>query len=211
VRTVKNIIAQLNTESPHGAESFADLDMHTDNTVLGKGCLLIHDTGRRVDVSGFEASLGSLTLPIITGAVAYGHSVTSKVYILVFHQAIHCCSTANHLLCPMQCRVNDVIINDVPKICLRNPDDLAHSIQVDDPMNPDVKLHIPLLLCGVTSCFNVRCPSAAEFENDDIPKVKMTYESPEWDLADPNWAEQEASMMDSRGRVHDLETVISTG
>ena len=201
----------MNTESPHGAESFADLDTHADNTVLGGGCLLIHDTGRRVDVSGFESSLGSLTLPIVTGAVAYDHPVTGKVYILVFHQAIHCRSMANHLICPMQCRVNDVVINDVPKICLRNPDDLAHSIQVDDPMDPDAKLHIPLMLRGVTSCFNVRRPTTGEFEDVDISKIDMTYESPEWDPADPDWAEQEASTMDSRGRVHDLETVISTG
>jgi hypothetical protein len=111
----------------------------------------------------------------------------------------------------MQCLVNDIVINNIPKICLRNPDDLARSIQVDDPMDPDAKLHIPLLLRGVTSCFNVRCPNAAEFEDDEIPKINMTYKSPEWDPADPNWAEQEASTMDLRGCVHDLETVISTG
>ena len=39
----------------------------------------------------------------------------------------------------------------------------------------------------------------------------MTYRSPEWDPADPDWAEQEAFTMDSRGRVHNLETAISTG
>jgi hypothetical protein len=81
-----------------------DLDTHADNTVLGSGCLLIHDSGCRVDVSGFSKALGSVELPIIMGAIAYDHPITGKVYILVFHQAIHCRLMDNHLICPMQCR-----------------------------------------------------------------------------------------------------------
>lgn len=107
--TVKLKIAQLNTESPHDVESFVDLDTHTDNTVLGSGCLLIHDTGRRVDVSGFATVLGSIELPIVTGAIAYDHPITGKVYILVSHQAIHCHLMDNHLICPMQCCITQVL------------------------------------------------------------------------------------------------------
>ncbi len=210
MRTVK-LIAQLNTESPHGVESFVNLDTHADKTVFGGGCLLIYDTGCRVDVLGFAAALGSIELPIVTGAVAYNHPIPGKVYIMVFHQAIHCHSMENHLICPMQCRVNGVVINDTPKFCIRNPDDLAHAIEVNDPMDPDATLHILLLLRGVISCFNVRCPSTEEFEDEDIPKIVMMYKSPEWDPANPNWAKQEASTMDSRGRVHDTKNVIATG
>jgi len=65
-----------------------DLDTHADNTVLGDCCLLIHDTGRKVDVLGFSTALGSIELPNVSGAVAYDHPITGKVYILVFHQAI---------------------------------------------------------------------------------------------------------------------------
>jgi len=50
-----------------------------------------------------------------------------------------------------------------------------------------------------------------EFEDEDIPKLDMIYESPEWDPSDPDWATQEASTMDSRGRVHDLDNVIAGG
>jgi hypothetical protein len=114
VRTVK-LIAQLNMESPHSVKSFVYLDTHANNTVLGGGCLLIHDTGRRVDVLGFAAALGSIELLIVTGAIGYDHPITGKVYILVFHQAIYCHSMENHLICPMQCRVNGVVINDTPK------------------------------------------------------------------------------------------------
>jgi len=188
-----------------------DLDTHADNTVLGDCCLLIHDTGRKVDVSGFSTALGSIELPIILDAVAYDHPITGKVYILVFHQAIYCRQMDNHLICPMQCRVNGVVINDTPKMCIPNLDDSTHSIAVADPLDQDASLHIPLILKGVTSCFCVRRPTTIEFEDEDIPKLDMTYESPEWDPCNPDWATQEASMMDSRGRLHDLDNVIAGG
>ena len=119
-----------------------DLDTHADNTVLGNCCLLIHDTGRKVDVSGFSTALGSIELPIVSGAVAYDHPITGKVYILVFHQAIYCRQMDNHLICPMQCRMNGV-----------NSDDSTHSIEVAVPLDQDATLHIPLVLKGVTSSF----------------------------------------------------------
>jgi hypothetical protein len=63
----------------------------------------------------------------------------------------------------------------------------------------------------MTSCFCIRKLSTIEFEYDNIPKLDMTYKSPEWDPGDPDWATQEASTMDSRGRVHDLDEVIAGG
>ncbi len=63
----------------------------------------------------------------------------------------------------------------------------------------------------MTIFFCVRKPSTAEFEDDDIPKLDMTYESPKWDPGDPEWATQEASTMDLRGRVRDLDDVIAGG
>ena len=165
------------------------------------------------DVSGFSTALGliEIELPIVSGAITYDHPTTGKVYILVFHQAIYCCQMDNHLICPMQCRLNGVVINDTPKMCVPNPDDSMHSIKVTDPLDQDATLHIPLILKGVTSCFCVRRPTTVEFEDEDIPKLDMTSKSTEWDPGDPDWAIQEASTMDSRGRVHDLENVIAGG
>ena len=137
--------------------------------------------------------------------------VTGKVYTLVFHQAIYCHQMDNHLICPIQCRMNCVVINDMPKMCVPNPDDSMHSIKVADSLDHDIMLHIPLILQGVTSCFCVRRPTTIKFEDEDIPKLDMTYKSPEWDPRDLDWATQEASTMDSRGRVHGLDNVITGG
>ena len=116
----------------------------------------------------------------------------------------------NHSKCPMQCRVNGVV-NDTPKFCVRNPDDLVHAIEVNDPIDPDATLHIPLLLCSVISCFNARCSNRDKFEDEDIPKIKMTYESPKWDPANPDWDKQSASTIDLRVQLHGIEKVIATG
>ena len=67
-----------------------DLNTHANNTVLCDSCLLIHDTGWKVDVSGFSIALGLIELPIISVAVAYDHPTTCKAYILVFHLVIYC-------------------------------------------------------------------------------------------------------------------------
>jgi hypothetical protein len=141
-----------------------ELDTHADNTVLGDCCLLIHDTGRKVDVWGFSTALGSIELPIVSGAVAYDHPITVKVYILVFHQAIYCCQMDNHLICPMQCRVNGVVINDTPKMCIPNPDDSMHSIKFTDPLDSGrnaahssyIKGSDQLFLCGDPLRLNLR-------------------------------------------------------
>ncbi len=179
--------------------------------MLGSASLIIHDTGCRVDVSGFANALGLIELPIIMSAAAYGHPITSKVYILVLNQGIHCRLMDNHMLCPMQCHVNGVVINETPKICTVAADNLAHSIVINNPLEPEVKLHISLQMCGITSCFNVCCPSTAEFEDEDILKIEMTSKLPHWNPADLDWAAQEALTMDSRGRVHDVKHVITTG
>jgi len=195
VCTVKVNIAQLTAQSPHLSGATIDINTHANNTVLGDSCLLIHDTGQKVDVSGASTALGLIELPIVLGAIAYNHPT-----ILVFHQAIYCRQMDNHMICPMQCRMNGVVINDMSKMCIPNPDDSTHSIKVADPLDPDATLHIPLILNGVTSCFCIRKHSTAEFEDDDIPKLGMMYESPEWDPGDPDWATQEDSTMDVRGR-----------
>ena len=137
--------------------------------------------------------------------------ITGKVYILVFHQTIYCRQMDNHLICPVQCCVNGVVINDTPKMCIPNLDNSTHSIKITNPLDPVATLHIPFILRGVTSCFCVRKPSTAKFADDDIPKLDMTYKSPEWDPGDPDWDTQEASTMDSRGQVHDLDDVIAEG
>jgi hypothetical protein len=59
---------------------------------------------------------------------------------------------------------------------------------------------IPLLyLRGVVSCFTTRKPTQEEFDTCD--RYELTYESPVYDPSRSSYAEQEAAMIDSRGKL----------
>ena len=50
---------------------------------MGKGCVILQDTGRTVTVEGFGDTIGSLNdVPIVTAAVAYDCPSTYKTYVL---------------------------------------------------------------------------------------------------------------------------------
>ena len=156
-------------------ESWMELDTHADTTVLGKSCLIVQDFNKTVSVTGWNASAGSTECPTVTGVVAYDHPYTGITYMLVWHQAIHLATMENHLVCPMQCRVNGVVVNDTPKIFVENPTDQSHAIVVKDPIDSENTTIIPLELSGVTSRFSVRTPSLQEFEDNNNPQIIMMW------------------------------------
>jgi hypothetical protein len=59
----------------------------------------------------------------VSGVIGYVHPSDGKDYYLVIHQAIRNPSLQHNLLCPMQLRVNDIIINEQPKFMAEDPDD----------------------------------------------------------------------------------------
>ena len=52
----------------------------------------------------------------------------------------------NHLRCPMQIRIQGVKINEIPEFLCTEPDDEAHAIVAEDPLDSNEKLTIPLSL-----------------------------------------------------------------
>ena len=53
-------------------------------------------------------------------------------------------------------------------------DEKTHTIIVDDPLNPNAPLVIPLVLKRVTSYLPSRKPRASEYENFSIINIDMT-------------------------------------
>lgn len=186
-----------------------ELDTHADTTVLGRHCLVIQDFNRPVDVSGWDSALGTVECPTVTGVVAYDHPTTGQTFMLVFNQAIYAEAVENHLICPMQCRVHGVTINDTPKMFVAEATEHSHAIICD--LDTDSPLIIPLALTGVTSTFAVRTPSLAEYNDENNSHVVMTSESPPWEPHDPEWALQEAAMTDLRGHVNDHVGDVTRG
>jgi hypothetical protein len=154
-----------------------------------------------VEVVGYDPQQGSQTFEMVSGILAFDHPRDGQVYHLVFHQAIHMPQLDHHLLCPMQCHVNDVTVNNVPKFRTRFPTDNMHALIVQNPDNDSTTLSFPLHLQGVTLYLLVRKSTAAKWDTGDIVRIDMMAENLDWDPNDPTYSSQEATMTDYRGVV----------
>jgi hypothetical protein len=83
----------------------------------------------------------------------------------------------HHLLCPMQCCVNDMKVNNVPKFLTRFPTDNTHALVVQNPDDDSTTLSSPLHFQGVMSYLPVRKPRANKWESGDIVRIDMTAEN----------------------------------
>ena len=101
-------------------------------------------------VSGYDPQLGSRDFKTVLAVLEYTHLLNGQIYHLVIHQAIQIPNLDHHLLCPMQCRVNEIIINDAPKLLMKNPTPDIHSIVAHDTNKPLTPLVLPLYIHGVT-------------------------------------------------------------
>ena len=84
--------------------------------------------------------------------VKFGH-----MYHLVIHQAIYIPNLDHHLLCSMQCRVNDIIINGIPKFLMKTPTPDSHSIVAHNINNPSNPLVLTLYIHGVREARWLHC------------------------------------------------------
>jgi len=81
----------------------------------------------------------------------------------------------------MQCCVNDVIIDDLPKFLASDRTDQTHALTIKDPDNPLQPVILPLNLTGVTSLLYVRPVTIDEFNSLDHPRLHLTSETLTWD------------------------------
>ncbi len=107
----------------------------------------------------------------------------------------------------MQCCLNGVTVNDVPKFLLKHPivNDLAVIIPPDMDDSP---LWISLMLPGVISNFPVQATTMSEYKSDVIPKFHLPAEAPTLDPGLSSHSLQEDSMLDFRGHIVSIVTTI---
>jgi hypothetical protein len=86
-----------NTEHP------TNLDSHANKCVVGKNALIVHILNKKVNVTGFDPSLGKVKdLDLVLAALAYDCPEMGETVILMIQQAVHVPMMTNGLLCPMQ-------------------------------------------------------------------------------------------------------------
>ncbi len=104
----------------------------------------------------------------------------------------------------MQCCVNDVTVNNLPKFLAANSTDQMHALTINDPDNLLQLVILLLTLRGVMLLLNVRTVTIYEFNSQDYPRLHLTSETLTWDPKTTLYEQQENAMMDySSNIVHD--------
>jgi hypothetical protein len=123
----------------------------------------------------------------------------------MINQAIHILMMENDLLCLMQMRMNDVKVNDSPKIMEETSNDMSHAIC--GAAQDCEEVCITSVLHGVTSYFLTRKPTTLELVT--CRQFDLMAKDPEWDPSLTTFQEQEDAQVDSHGMVHDTGGVRS--
>ena len=85
-----------------------ELDSHADTCVVGDKCLIIHDHNKPVNVYSYSPKDVNRNAKTVYAAVGYQDPQIGNVFISMIKKATHINGLDNHLLCPMQCHLNDV-------------------------------------------------------------------------------------------------------
>ena len=102
----------------------------------------------------------------------------------------------------MQCRMNDVTVNDVPIFLTIDPTENTHAIIVQsDDAYVSTQTVLPLQLGRVILFLNVSKPSPDEWTVAECTRLDLTNKHLTWDPNDPSSANQENAQTDSFGDV----------
>ena len=105
----------------------------------------------------------------------------------------------HHLLYPMQCRANGVVINECPRMYCREPTQEPHAIVAMDENGASVVLSF--FLTGVTSHLTVMLLTRDEFKHHGCTRIELTSCDLTWDPSTDINEDQENTMMDFQGDI----------
>jgi hypothetical protein len=176
--------------------SRTELDTHANMIVAGKHCYVIAWTGRNATVNPFTPDYDALKeVPIVDAAIMYECPYSGKEYILVLlRNALHVPSMDNNLIPPFVMREAGLIVNDVPKIHLREPTVDDHAILFED-----FDLKIPLALWGIFSYFPTSAPTTAQLDACD--DVYLLTPNGDWNPHSDAYSRNEENMLDWEGNI----------
>ena len=163
----------------------------------------MHDYDRKVNVTGYDRShRTSQSLQIVSAALAYYGPKSGEVTILVLNKAINVPHPEHNLVSPFQMRLNDVKVNDTPRLLTERPTDKTHTLIVPGAFGIEDELVIPLEVHGVSSVFPTWKPTTHEYDTCDR-RYELTYGAPDFDPSDPSFASAEEAMTNLFGGLRD--------
>ena len=105
-----------------------------------------------VNVMGYDWKKTVTCTKTVLADITYDDPNTGEVIISILHQAIYIPEMEHTLLCPMQIRLNDVELLEVPKFLEENPSERTHAIVLHSKEMNEPYI-IFLMINGVTSYF----------------------------------------------------------
>ena len=133
VATVHTMRIKVANSSIYSDKTRLEMDSHADTTVLGKGCLVVYDFDRPVNVTEYDPEEGSKCFRNLTGVLDYDHHQTGNPYFLVINQSKHLDRLGNHLMCTIQFSKNRIRIKNTTKYHSKSPDESKQVLQVKYP------------------------------------------------------------------------------
>ena len=130
-----------------------ELDSHADTCGVGDICLVIHNLNRPVNVYSYDPKDDYRSAKTVNATVGYQDPQSGQKFILMINQAICIDGLVNHLLLPMQCCLNGVQINEVPKFLAKTQSETTHAIELVNPFDAAHPLIILLKLSHITHYF----------------------------------------------------------
>ena len=126
-------IRMLYSLASNDIDTSLELDSHDNTCVIGKDCLILNDYEIPVTVYGYDRALGAQSYCTLSAVLGYIDPKSGQTYHLVIHQVIEIPHLEHSLLCPMQCRMNGVEINETPRFLEKNKTPNSHTIVIDEP------------------------------------------------------------------------------
>ena len=114
--------------------------------VVSDNCLIVHDHNRPVNVNVYNPKAGLKHAHVFNATVAYIVPEMGHVVILSINHMIKMKGLDHCLLCPMQCHVNDVLINEDPTFLAPIPSKTTYGIHIENPINATHLVIIPMEL-----------------------------------------------------------------
>ncbi len=189
-------IVQSTCSQSNHSRIWVELDSHAATSVVSPNVIVVHDHEHSVDVYGFDKETRHSNSHTLNAAIAYNEPITHSTVILMINQAIKIDNMYRIPIYPMQCCAHGTLVHEYPKFLSASPVEYDHAFLVHDLDGCSPLLTIPVSLNGVTSYFEARCLSLAEYEDKNILKYHFIYKSPPWDPSTSFYSLQEDGKVD---------------
>jgi hypothetical protein len=116
----------------HRSNSYiTELDSHADQYCVGSLALIVLEQSKTVAAGPFLKSLGTVqNVKMVSAAITFDDPHTGHPVVLLIHQAFYFAQMDHILLCLMQLRMNQIVVDKRPKCLAPNHTHISHSLNI---------------------------------------------------------------------------------